>query len=104
MQSIKNIPSSCINQEFLELLADIRYYNRKLNNELDSLTPSVHFRNLDRMNNKNHFEQANSYADQIKEDCKKTGIKVIFNKENKIKNEYAKYYLNNKDLTKLINI
>ncbi len=56
------------------------------------------------MNNKNHFEQANSYADQIKEDCKKTGIKVIFNKENKIKNEYAKYYLNNKDLTKLINI
>ncbi len=75
-----------------------------MNNELASLLPHDHFKQLDKDNGTDHFKNANSYAEQIKEDCKEAGIVVNFFKLGKSRGKYAKYYFNQKDITTLINI
>ena len=75
-----------------------------MNNELNSLLPFTHFKNLDKREGTNHFETANSYANQIMEDCKEASIRVNFFKLNYARANYAKYYFKGKDITTLINI
>lgn len=75
-----------------------------MNNELSRLLPHNHFKQLDKDNGTDHFEKANLYAEQIKEDCKEAGINVNFFKLGESRGKYANYYFKGKDITTLINI
>lgn len=75
-----------------------------MNKELTRLTPFSHFKQLDEDNKTDHFKIANSYASQIMKDCKEAKIRVNFFKLDRVRDYYAKYYLNGKDITTLINL
>lgn len=103
-QSVLNIPHDCINQEFLKLLADIRYYNTRMNNELKSVAQYPNYKEYDKAKGTDSLKKARSYAKQILEDCISSGVTVNFFKPITIRDYYAKYYFRGKDITTLINI
>ena len=102
-QAVLNIPKELLTKEFLEDFADIWYYNKRMNNELKGIAMFPNYKKYDEEHGTNHLEKPRMYAREIQGICRRYNIIVTFFEPILIRSYYAKYSLNNKDLTKLIN-
>lgn len=103
-QAVLNIPKELVTMEFLEDFADIWYYNKRMNNGLKQVAMFPTYKRHDKEHGTDHLKKPRMYAKGIQEICKKRNIIVTFFKPIKIRSHYAKYSLNGKDLTYLINL
>jgi len=91
-------------KEFWEALADIYYYNKRMNNELYSISLNPNWKRIDKELKQDSMKKPRMYANGIKQLCKENGIQVEFSSpEKNTSGVYAKYKIGSVDITNLIN-
>lgn len=100
----RNLNISGNDTEFWEALGDIYYYNKRMNNELYSISLNPNWKRIDKDLNQNSMKKPRMYANGIKEICKKHNIQVVFfSPEGNRSGVYAQYKIGSIDITNLIN-
>lgn len=103
-QAVLNIPKELITSEFLEDFSDLWYYNKRMNNQLKKISEYPNYKLADKENGTDRLKEPSLYAKEILSICRKHNIWVTFFKPITVRDHYATYLLNNKSLTKLINL